>query len=121
MKFQEAIPLFVVAHPNGGCKEQVAGLYSQRMAEQGYICLAFDAAYQGGSEGEPRNVDKPASRIEDIHRAAIYWHNIPEWMQIVSVYSVYVAEVAIRLKLHRLTTFQGSCHTQYVQLRTGTS
>lgn len=63
-------PALVVAHPNGGCKEQVAGLYSQRMAEQGYICLAFDAAYQGGSEGEPRNIDKPASRIEDIHRAA---------------------------------------------------
>ena len=63
-------PALVVAHPNGGCKEQEAGLYSQRMAEQGYICLAFDAAYQGGSEGEPRNVDKPASRIEDIHRAA---------------------------------------------------
>ncbi|MBV8059655.1 hypothetical protein HF894_13785 [Bacteroides sp. AN421] len=37
-------PALVVAHPNGGCKEQVAGLYSQRMAEQGYICLAFDAA-----------------------------------------------------------------------------
>ena len=63
-------PALVVAHPNGGCKEQVAGLYSQRMAELGYICLAFDAAYQGGSEGEPRNVDKPANRIEDIHRAA---------------------------------------------------
>lgn len=62
-------PALVVAHPNGGCKEQVAGLYSQRMAEQGYVCLAFDAAYQGGSEGEPRNVDKPANRIEDIHRA----------------------------------------------------
>lgn len=62
-------PALVVAHPNGGCKEQVAGLYSQRMAELGYICLAFDAAYQGGSEGEPRNVDKPANRIEDIHRA----------------------------------------------------
>ena len=63
-------PALVVAHPNGGCKEQVAGLYSQRMAEMGYICLAFDAVYQGGSEGEPRNVDKPANRIEDIHRAA---------------------------------------------------
>lgn len=37
-------PALVVAHPNGGCKEQVAGLYSQRMAEQGYICLAFDAS-----------------------------------------------------------------------------
>lgn len=63
-------PALVVAHPNGGVKEQVAGLYSQRMAEQGYICLVFDAAYQGASEGEPRNVDKPANRIEDIHRAA---------------------------------------------------
>lgn len=60
----------VVAHPNGGCKEQVAGLYSQRLAELGYVALAFDAAYQGGSEGEPRNVDKPANRMEDIRRAA---------------------------------------------------
>lgn len=66
----KAYPALVVAHPNGGVKEQVAGLYSQRMAEQGYICLAFDAAYQGTSEGEPRNTDKPANRIEDIHRAA---------------------------------------------------
>ena len=63
-------PALVVAHPNGGVKEQVAGLYSQRMAEQGYICLAFDAAYQGASEGEPRNTDRPANRVEDIHRAA---------------------------------------------------
>lgn len=63
-------PALVVAHPNGGVKEQVAGLYSQRMAEEGYICLAFDAAYQGASEGEPRNTDKPANRVEDIHRAA---------------------------------------------------
>lgn len=63
-------PALVVAHPNGGVKEQVAGLYSQLMAEQGCICLAFDAAYQGASEGEPRQTDKPANRIEDIRRAA---------------------------------------------------
>ncbi len=67
---EKKYPALVVAHPNGGVKEQVAGLYSQRMAEQGYICLAFDAAYQGDSEGEPRNTDKPANRIEDIRRAA---------------------------------------------------
>ncbi len=67
---EKKYPALVVAHPNGGVKEQVAGLYSQRMAEVGYICLAFDAAYQGDSEGEPRNTDKPANRIEDIHRAA---------------------------------------------------
>lgn len=63
-------PALVIAHPNGGVKEQVAGLYAQRMAEQGYICLVFDAAYQGASTGEPRNTDKPACRVEDIHRAA---------------------------------------------------
>lgn len=63
-------PALVVAHPNGGVKEQVAGLYSQLMAEQGYVCLAFDATYQGASEGEPRQTDKPANRIEDIRRAA---------------------------------------------------
>lgn len=63
-------PALVVAHPNGGVKEQVAGLYAQRMAEAGYICLAFDAAYQGASQGFPRNTDKPANRLEDIRRAA---------------------------------------------------
>ncbi|MBL7738746.1 MAG: alpha/beta hydrolase [Chitinophagaceae bacterium] len=63
-------PAVVVAHPNGGVKEQVAGLYAQRLAEQGYISIAADAAYQGASAGQPRNVDKPANRIEDIHGMA---------------------------------------------------
>ena len=60
----------IVAHPNGGVKEQVAGLYAQRLAELGYVTIAADAAYQGASGGMPRNVDKPASRIEDIRGMA---------------------------------------------------
>ncbi len=63
-------PAVVIAHPNGGVKEQVAGLYAQRLAEQGYITITADAAYQGGSGGEPRNVDKPANLIEDVHAMA---------------------------------------------------
>lgn len=65
-------PTVVVAHPNGGVKEQVAGLYAQRLAEKGYITITADAAYQGASGGEPRHVDKPANRIEDIHGMADY-------------------------------------------------
>ncbi|MFS2069669.1 alpha/beta hydrolase [Pseudomonas sp. CT11-2] len=67
----------VVAHPNGGVKEQVAGLYAQRLAEQGYITIAADAAYQGASGGQPRNVDKPAYRIEDIHGMADFIARYP--------------------------------------------
>ena len=37
-------PAVVVAHPNGGMKDQVAGNYAQKLAENGYIALAFDAA-----------------------------------------------------------------------------
>lgn len=70
-------PAIVVAHPNGGVKEQVAGLYAQRLAEQGYITIAADAAYQGASGGRPRNVDKPAYRIEDIHGMADFIARYP--------------------------------------------
>ncbi len=58
-------------------KEQVAGLYAQRLADQGYITITADAAYQGASGGEPRNVDKPAHRIEDIHGMADFIARYP--------------------------------------------
>ena len=70
-------PAVVVAHPNGGVKEQVAGLYAQRLAEKGYITIAADASYQGASEGTPRNVDKPQFRTEDIHGMADYISTYP--------------------------------------------
>ena len=70
-------PTVVVAHPNGGVKEQVAGLYAQRLAEHGYITITADAAYQGASGGMPRSVDKPANRIEDIHGMADYISQYP--------------------------------------------
>ncbi|MBB3014126.1 fermentation-respiration switch protein FrsA (DUF1100 family) [Cupriavidus alkaliphilus] len=74
---QKKYPTIVVAHPNGGVKEQVAGLYAQHLAELGYITIAMDAAYQGGSGGQPRSTDKPQFRIEDIHGAADYITRYP--------------------------------------------
>lgn len=70
-------PAIVVAHPNGGVKEQVAGLYAQRLADQGYVTITADAAYQGGSGGQPRSVDKPMFRIEDIHGMADFITRYP--------------------------------------------
>ena len=69
-------PAIVTVHPGGGVKEQVAGLYAQKLSEQGFVTLAFDASHQGASEGMPRYLDDPMKRVADVYSAIDYLNTL---------------------------------------------
>ena len=59
------LPAIAVSGPFGAVKEQSSGLYAQKMAELGFLMIAFDPSYTGESGGMPRYVASPDINTED--------------------------------------------------------
>ena len=66
------VAAIAVSGPFGAVKEQSSGLYAMRMAERGFVTLAFDPSYTGESNGEPRRTASPDINTEDFMAAVDY-------------------------------------------------
>lgn len=72
-----AYPAVIVTGSWTTVKEQMAGLYAGRLAEQGYPALTFDFRHFGESGGQPRQYESPEHKIEDIGSAAKFMQSLP--------------------------------------------
>ena len=72
VKEVKKLPAIAVSGPFGATKEQSSGLYAMRMAERGFVTLAFDPSYTGESSGEPRGTASPDINTEDFMAAVDY-------------------------------------------------
>lgn len=66
---QGKLPAIAVSGPFGAVKEQCSGLYALKMAERGFLSIAFDPSFTGESTGTPRYVASPDINTEDFSAA----------------------------------------------------
>ena len=66
------LPAIAVSGPFGAVKEQSSGLYAQKMAELGFLTIAFDPSYTGESGGMSRYVASPDINTEDFCAAVAF-------------------------------------------------
>ena len=72
------LPALAVSGPFGATKEQSSGLYAMKMAERGFVALAFDPSFTGESSGEPRRTASPDINTEDFMAAVDFLSKLPE-------------------------------------------
>lgn len=66
---QGKLPAIAVCGPFGAVKEQASGLYAQKIAECGFLTIAFDPSFTGESAGNPRYMASPDINTEDFQAA----------------------------------------------------
>ena len=67
----------VIVTPGSSTKGQIGAVYGQKLADRGFVALAFDPSHQGESGGEPRDLEDPAARVEDVRCAVDYLTTLP--------------------------------------------
>lgn len=83
-------------------KEMMAGSYAQKLADQGFITLAIDHRGFGESEGELRDYESPAKKIQDFKGAISFLSSIafvdPKKINLVGVCASagYLSQVAFQ-------------------------
>ena len=70
-------PAIAVSGPFGAVKEQSSGLYAMRMAERGFVTIAFDPSFTGESSGEPRRTASPDINTEEFMAAVDFLSQQP--------------------------------------------
>jgi fermentation-respiration switch protein FrsA (DUF1100 family) len=70
-------PAVIVQGSLTSVKEQMSGLYAERLADQGIVALAFDYSHYGESDGEPRQYESPEQKLTDLNAAVAYLAGLP--------------------------------------------
>src|SRR5262245_47354303 len=76
-KTDAPIAAAVLTGPLTSVKEQAAGAYARAMAARGFAALAFDHRYFGESSGEPRQLESPPQKVQDLREATTFFGEHP--------------------------------------------
>ncbi len=71
-------PGLVFTGPFTGVRDQVIGLYAERLAGAGFVTLAFDHRNFGDSGGQPRRHEDPQGKLADLRAAVSFLRARPE-------------------------------------------
>jgi len=58
-------------------KEQMGTLYSEKLSANGFVCLTFDYAHYGESDGKPRQYENPDEKLKDLQAAVSFLLSLP--------------------------------------------